>query len=94
VYDYALDKLELPAEACLAIEDSLNGLRAAAAAGVASLVTVNRYTEQQDFTGALAVLDHLGEPDLPCTLLRGDCAPGGMVDVDFLVRLHQQTATA
>lgn len=94
VYDYALDKLGLPAEACLAIEDSLNGLRAAATAGVASLVTVNRYTEQQDFTGALVVLDHLGEPDLPCTLLRGDCAPDAMVDVDFLVRLHQQTATA
>ena len=94
VYEYALDKLDLSPEACLAIEDSLNGLRAAAAAGLESLVTVNTYTEQQDFTGALAVLDHLGEPDLPCTLLRGSSASDGMVDISYLMQLHEHTATA
>ncbi len=94
VYEYALDKLALPAEACLAIEDSLNGLHAATAAGLESVVTVNTYTEQQDFTGALAVLDHLGDPGLPCTLLHGSYAPDGMVDINYLMQLHEQTATA
>ena len=94
VYDYALDKLGLPAEACLAIEDSVNGLRSANDAGLATLITVNPYTEKQAFTGALAVLDHLGEPDMPCRLLAGDHEPDGMVDVEYLVELHQQSVPA
>ncbi|MEZ5543074.1 MAG: HAD family hydrolase [Pseudomonadota bacterium] len=88
IYDYALAKLGLPPQACIAIEDSLNGLRSARAAGVVTLVTVNPYTAHQDFTGAALVLDHLGEPDQPCTVLAGEPAPDGLVDAGFLRRLH------
>ncbi len=56
-----------------------------------TLVTVNPYTAQQDFTGAALVLDHLGEPGMPCAVLAGDLGPDGMVDAAFLVRLHAQT---
>jgi hypothetical protein len=59
-----------------------------ACAGVATLVTINRYTEGQDFSGAALVLDHLGEADKPCRVLAGDLSPEGMVDVAFLQRLH------
>jgi HAD superfamily hydrolase (TIGR01509 family) len=90
IYEYALAQLGLPAQACVAIEDSLNGLQSARAAGVVTLVTVNPYTAQQDFTGAALVLDHLGEPDRPCRVLAGEPHPEGLVDAAFLRRLHAQ----
>ncbi len=88
IYEYALASMELSPQACIAIEDSLNGLQSAQAAGVVTLVTINRYTEGQDFSGAALVLDHLGEPDMPCRVLAGEPSPEGVVDVAFLRRLH------
>ncbi|MDR2851645.1 MAG: HAD-IA family hydrolase, partial [Burkholderiaceae bacterium] len=60
VYRCVLDRLDLPARQCLAVEDSAIGLRAALAAGLPTLVTANDYTRDQDFTGARAVLNDLG----------------------------------
>ena len=59
IYFWVLERLRLPANACLAIEDSSNGLRAAVAAGLPTIVTENDYTRGQDFTGALVVLPDL-----------------------------------
>jgi HAD superfamily hydrolase (TIGR01509 family) len=64
VYTYAIERLGLPAADVLAIEDSENGLRSAHAAGLPVVVTVNDYTRDQRFDGALAVLDDLGDVDL------------------------------
>ncbi|MDX1697584.1 MAG: HAD family hydrolase [Thiohalobacterales bacterium] len=89
IYHYTLEQMDLPADACIAIEDSYNGLQSALAGGVATLITVNPYTADHDFTGALAVLDHLGEPGMPCHLLAGECAPDGMVDTGYLASLHR-----
>jgi HAD superfamily hydrolase (TIGR01509 family) len=93
IYHYALEQLDLPPQACIAIEDSLNGLQSALGAGVVTLVTVNPYTADQDFGGAALVLDHLGEPDQPCTVLAGAPAPDGLVDCAFLRRLHAQAVS-
>lgn len=71
VYDYALDKMDLPAAACLAFEDSENGIRATLGASLKTIITVNDYTRDVDFSGAALVLDHLGEPDLPFQVLGG-----------------------
>ncbi|WP_428825853.1 HAD family hydrolase [Azonexus sp. IMCC34842] len=60
IYLWVLERLRLPAAACLAIEDSANGLRAALGAGLASVVTVSEYTAGQDFAGARRVVPHLG----------------------------------
>ena len=92
IYHYALDKLGLSPGECIAVEDSYNGLLSAQAAGVDSIITVNRYTEQQDFSGALLVLDHLGEPDMPCQVIEGSLVPDIMVDAGFLRRLHAYAA--
>ncbi len=59
VWHLALDRLGLPAAACLAFEDSRNGLVSARAAGLRVVVTPSRYTEGEDFAGA----DWIG-PDL------------------------------
>lgn len=61
LYRRALSLLRLPAESCIAFEDSANGLRAARAAGLATVVTPSRWTMAQDFTGAHMVLSDLGE---------------------------------
>ncbi|CAM3631619.1 HAD-IA family hydrolase [Polaromonas hydrogenivorans] len=59
VYLQTLARLHLPAASCLAFEDSSNGLRAALAAGLATLVTPNGFTAHHDFTGALRILPTL-----------------------------------
>jgi HAD superfamily hydrolase (TIGR01509 family) len=88
VYHYALQRLALPAEHCLAIEDSANGLISARRAGIDVLITVNGYTRDQDFSGAAVVLDGLGEPGHPCHRIAGEPDPGGMVDTAYLRRVH------
>lgn len=59
IYFWVLERLALPAGACLAFEDSENGLRAALGAGIATLVTPSGYTSGQCFDGAAAVLPDL-----------------------------------
>ncbi len=59
VYLQTLKRLQLPATACLAFEDSVNGLKAAIGAGLATLITPNSFTAHHDFTGALRVVPNL-----------------------------------
>ena len=59
VYTQTLARLGLPAANCLAIEDSSNGLRAAAAAGLKTIITQNSFTAHHDFSDALKVLPDL-----------------------------------
>ena len=63
IYLLALERLELPAERVVAVEDSKPGLTAAVDAGITCVVTVNGYTEHEDFAGAALVVDSLGDPD-------------------------------
>lgn len=86
IYVYALEAMGLAPEACLAFEDSQHGLAAARDAGCRTLVTVNDYTREQDFSGAWIVTDHLGEPALPCTVLQGDLAGADRVSAELLQR--------
>ncbi len=71
IYQYVLEQLDLPAGQALALEDSENGLRSSLGAGVKTLITVCDYTREQDFSGALAVFEHLGEPGNPPAQLAG-----------------------
>ncbi|NVO07064.1 MAG: HAD-IA family hydrolase [Rhodoferax sp.] len=59
VYLQALQRLGLPASDCVAFEDSANGLTAARAADLATVVTPNRFTEHHLFEGALRLLPSL-----------------------------------
>jgi HAD superfamily hydrolase (TIGR01509 family) len=65
IYRLVLASLRLAPEACIAFEDSLNGLRAAKAAGLATVVTPSRWTVEQDFAAADLVLPTLEGLDLP-----------------------------
>ena len=88
IYHYALEKLGLSAADCLAFEDSENGLRASLGAGLKTLVTINDYTHDHDFTGATVVLSDLGEPDAPNRLIAGPDLGQPFVDVAYLRTLH------
>ena len=90
IYDYVMQKMGVSPAECLAFEDSANGLRSARDAGVTTLVTVSEYTCEDNFAGAALVLDHLGEPDRPFTVISGDAGGGSYVTVDLLRELHAQ----
>lgn len=64
IYLWVLERLGLPAAACVAIEDSANGLHAARAAGLRTVVTVGEYTRSDDFSGAAMVLRENEPPTL------------------------------
>lgn len=85
-YLRALEQLGVDASECIAVEDSGIGLRSALAAGVPTIITVNDYTVNDDFTGALAVLSDLGEPDAPYRRLDEDGS--GIVDLSTLKEWH------
>ena len=59
-----LEALQLPPAQCLALEDSGNGLRAATAAGLATLITPTGFTAHHDFAAALRVVPDLGQVNL------------------------------
>jgi HAD superfamily hydrolase (TIGR01509 family) len=65
IYRLALASLRLPSDACIAFEDSVNGLRAAKAAGLATVITPSRWTAEEDFSGADLVLPSLEGLELP-----------------------------
>lgn len=66
IYTLAATTLNLTPAACVVIEDSNIGLRAAKGAGMRCIVTRSTYTHDEDFTGADRVVDHLDEGiDLP-----------------------------
>jgi HAD superfamily hydrolase (TIGR01509 family) len=64
VYLQVLDALGLPASACIAFEDSSNGLRASKAAQLATIITPTSYTQDHDFSAAMRVLDDLADVDV------------------------------
>jgi HAD superfamily hydrolase (TIGR01509 family) len=71
IYKYVLQEMALSPANCLAIEDSHQGLQAALQAGLKTIITINRYTQYQDFAGATLVLNHLGNFDQPVQVLQG-----------------------
>ncbi len=71
VYEYVLETLDLAPPQCLVFEDSENGLRAARAINLETLITVNDYTRDGNYQEALLVVGHLGEPGRPAPVLGG-----------------------
>lgn len=84
IYELVLERLALAPAECIAFEDSNNGLRSAQGAGIATVVTINDYTREQAFPGAMLVVDQLGEPQRPFTVLEGDARGHTFVDTALL----------
>ena len=90
IYLYAMEQMGVSADECMAFEDSDNGIKSSTAAGLKTLVTVNGYTKDQDFSQAVLVLDQFGEADQPFTVLQGDAGNASYVDLDLLEDLHSR----
>jgi len=67
IYEFVLEKLDLSPDECVAIEDSINGVESAKAAGLYTIVTPNYWTRNQDFSSADIVLPSLGSAERPLT---------------------------
>ena len=65
IYRLALQTLGISADRAIAFEDSPNGLRAATAAGLWTVVTPTFWTAGADFSAAGLVLPRLGDPMCP-----------------------------
>ena len=83
IFEYALKHLKLPAENCLGFEDTNNGLLSATQTGLKTIVTVNDYTQQQDFTKATLVISDFGEPSIPFKVLSGNARDAKYFDIDL-----------
>jgi len=88
IYTYAMEKMDLTPADCIAFEDSRNGILSSQGAGLTTIITVNGYTTDDDFSGAAIVLDQYGEPDAPFTVLAGDAGDARYLDLELVKRLH------
>jgi HAD superfamily hydrolase (TIGR01509 family) len=87
IYLLALERLGVDPAGVLVIEDSRNGLEAAVAAGLCCLITVNGYTEHEDFSEAALVVSSLGDPGEERSVVianRSPARPGDFVTVSDL----------
>ena len=88
IYTWAMQQMNIKPENCLAFEDSLNGVKSSLAADLKTIITINGYTKDDDFSGAEIVLDQYGEPNEPFKVLVGDPAGFDFVNIDFLKEIH------
>lgn len=91
IYLYAMEQMGVKPEECLAFEDSDNGIRSSTGAGLRTVVTVNDYTRDHDFSKAVLLLDQFGEPDAPFSVLQGDAGEYTFVSPELLRELHAQS---
>jgi HAD superfamily hydrolase (TIGR01509 family) len=98
IYLLALRELDMDADEAVVVEDSANGLRAALAAGIRTIVTVSSYTAEEDFTGAALVVSSLGDPDGEVSTVLADASavrPGDFItisDIDVILAAPSPSA--
>lgn len=88
IYDFALTEMGLNADECIAFEDSRNGILSSLGANLKTIITINDYTKDHDFTGAAIVLDQYGEPGSPFTVIEGDAHGFDYLNIDMVKALH------
>ncbi len=88
IYVRVLGMLRLPAEACVAFEDSVNGLKSAKAAGLYTVITPTQWSAGQDFRGADLVLQRLGDASAPLAAGDAGLVGGPYLTLERLRLLH------
>ena len=74
-------------ESCVAIEDSLRGLRSAVNANINVLVTPSIYTKNENFEEANIVVSSLGESEEPFKVIKGKAYGNKLVNFDLLNKI-------
>jgi len=88
IYDYALKTMGLDANECIAFEDSGNGIKSSVAANLNTIITINDYTVDHDFSNACIVLDQMGEPEQAFSVIAGDANGASCLDCELIEKLH------
>ena len=84
VYLLALDRLGLPAAACVALEDSAMGVASATAAGLRCVAAPSRWTAHHDLSPAIRVDGFTQTGDAPSlAALFGEDCPRGPAAIDL-----------
>jgi len=91
IYDYALKEMQLSADECIAFEDSANGILSTMGADLTTIITINDYTREHDFSGACIVLDQMGEPGNGFEVISGDAGGATYLDCDLVEALHRRS---
>ena len=86
IYLLALKEYGLDPKSCLVIEDTRIGMQAAIAAGINCFITRSFYNMDEDFDGAVAVVDCFGDKDTPCNPVFGVPASTQYITLDILRR--------
>ncbi|HEV7656269.1 MAG TPA: HAD-IA family hydrolase [Mycobacteriales bacterium] len=86
IYVLAVRELGADPQATVVVEDSRNGYLAATGARLPALITVNGYTQDEDFSGAALVVTSLGDPGEAARVLANhtDADPGELVQLTDL----------
>ena len=87
VYLAALARIGTEARHTVALEDTLNGLAAARAAQLVTIVTTHRFTREHTFLDADLVVDSAGEPTAPFTVLQGSSDGHEYIDLSLFETL-------
>lgn len=94
IYDFTLQAMTLEPEECIAFEDSANGIKSSTAARLHTIITINDYTREHDFSDACLVLDQMGESDRPFNIIdnntSADIDDARVLDCDLIAELHRQ----
>ena len=91
IYTWAMEQMNIKPENCLAFEDSLNGVKSSLAADLKTIITINGYTKDDDFSGAEIVLDQYGDPDEAFQVIEGDAAGFDYVNLAMLKEIHARS---
>lgn len=96
IYRRAAARLRLRPCDCLALEDSAIGVASAVSAGVPVIATVNAYSGNRPFEGALAVVSDLGSEDAPFRRMAGPRLPDPTpprAGLELLSAWHEEAVT-
>ncbi|QCU90151.1 HAD family hydrolase [Thiomicrorhabdus sediminis] len=88
IYIWALEQMNLTANDAIAFEDSSNGIQSSAAANVKTIITINDYTKEDDFSAADLVLNQMGEQGDAFEVLAGDAFGHSFLDLELVKKVH------
>ena len=88
IYEWALEQMNLTADDAIAFEDSSNGIQSSAGANLKTIITINEYTKDDDFSKAQLVLDQMGEDGNGFTVISGDVDGHKFLDLELVRKVH------
>lgn len=88
IYHWALEKMNLEPEQAIAFEDSLNGILSSSAANLKTIITINEYTKDDDFSAADLVLDQMGDKNNAFKVLAGQADGFSYLNLDLVKQVH------